>query len=225
MIRFLRLVFCWSLVCAVLLPVAPGFCDARGDAAKKALLDTLHKQARFLLETSVIGYTQIRHTPAADIFFLTDLAGNSYFLYPTSAISPELKAMLRESYKEGKFVKLNGLVATWDDKGQQQEKTKESGFFVDAATTYEWADPSYAEMYEKLEQGKQKQELARLNAIKKAEAEAAAKKNDPQHVKDLDKKAKELRKKKEKEQKQGNTPPGASPPPTPGASPPPPPEQ
>ncbi len=203
MTRLLRLVCCWLILGSILLPAVPGHCNAREDSARKSLMDSLHKQAKFLLETSIIGYTQIRHTPSGALFYITDLTGNSYFLFPSSAISSKLQKMLLESYKEGKFIKLNGLMVTWDDHPQPGKKAKESGFFVDSATTYAWADPIYAQMRTEIEQEKREQQKKKLQAKKKAEQ----RKNDPAHIRELNEKAAKLKKQRE----QGKAPQGAPP--------------
>lgn len=207
MTRLVRTAFCFLLFFFMLLQPVPAFCDAERDAVQKAALEFLHKQPKFQLETSILGYTLIRHTPGGDLFIVNDMTGNAYFLFPTAAIPPELKKMLRESYLEGKFIKLNGLVVTFQEDKEPGTKKTVSGFYIDEKTSYEWADPAYQQTYAKLQLEQKKQDELRDKARKHQATLAKRKKNDPAHADKLRAKARALKEKRKMRQARNGAPP------------------
>ncbi len=199
---------CILLFCAILLP-EPAFCDAKRDAVDAAARKSLHKQSKFLLDTSIIGYTLIRHTPGGDQFIINDMTGNSYFLFPSAAIPEALETMLRESYPDGTFIKLDGVVVTFTDSRDAGSGKNISGLYIDENTKFAWADPSYQQTYATLLLEQQKRDEQQKKTIKAKQEQDNRKKNDPAHARELQAKNRELQQK--------NNPP--SPPGEPGNAP------
>ena len=118
------------------------------DAVDAAARKSLHKQSKFLLDTSIIGYTLIRHTPGGDQFIINDHDREQLFSVSVSShtrsAGDNAPGILPGTERSSNWMVWWSLSRT---AGMPVPVRIFPDLYIDENTKFAWADPSYQQTY------------------------------------------------------------------------------